>query len=78
MESFADDEIIMKDVLWAMRYLLKDNSYDWLQEKGAFLFKYFQKEHEDTLLPCLKIILDISSGTEELTDVSFSSDFVGE
>ena len=55
----------MKDCLWAIRYLLKDNSFDWLEEKGGFLFEYFRKDSEDTLMPCLKILLEVSSGTEE-------------
>lgn len=59
----------MKDCLWALRYLLKDNTYDWLEQKGSFLFKYFKSDADDTLMPCLKIILDISSGSEALTDI---------
>ena len=61
----------MKDALWAMRYLLKDNTFDWLEAQGEFLFKYFKHNNDETLLPCLKIILDISAGSEELMDVTF-------
>ena len=62
----------MKECLWGLRYLLKNDKFEWLEDKGKFLFDSLKSENPDIVLPSLKIIVDISAGPEELTDVIFN------
>jgi hypothetical protein len=40
IKAFSTDESIVKDCLWAIRYLTKNDSFEWLEERGDFIFQH--------------------------------------
>ena len=68
LELFEDEETT-RDSLWALSYILKDSSFDWLEHKIHVLQKVLESWNWLVLVPCLRIVADVTAADEAYSDV---------